>query len=131
MSELYHRVLLWHKLVAQVTGGLALCSAKRNLPRTDAVAWAETLRNVSDEIQAVLAGQPFILDDKGRPVAQSGRYETVTLPAPAPKFFNKETAHEVEVACTTAQDPSELTASQRGPQVKKTGGLRVARRKTT
>jgi len=57
VSELYQRVLLWHKLVAQTTGGLALCSARHRLNRDEATSWATALRNVSDEIQSVL-GEP-------------------------------------------------------------------------
>jgi len=71
MTELYRRILTWHKLVAQVTGGLALCSARHKLNRTEALAWADGLRDVSDEIRSVVETGAFILDDKGRRVVGS------------------------------------------------------------
>ncbi len=68
MTELYSRVLMWHKLVAQTTGGLALCSARHKLNRAEALDWVEKLRNVSDEIDSVIQGRGFILDDRGQRV---------------------------------------------------------------
>lgn len=63
---LFRRVLLWHKLIAQVTGGIALTSSKRALNREQATEWSTSLRNVADEIDAVLAGKSFILDERGQ-----------------------------------------------------------------
>ena len=68
VSVLYHRVLLWHKLVALVTGGLAMCSAKHRLNREEALSWVENLRNVADDISQFLEYDTFILDDRGRRV---------------------------------------------------------------
>lgn len=66
MPELYPRLLLWHKLVAMQTGGMALCSVKRKLNREEFKGWATMLRNVADEIDAFLCDGSFILDDKGQ-----------------------------------------------------------------
>lgn len=71
MSELYRRVLLWHKLIALTTGGLALCSVKHRLNREEAVSWVQSLRNVADEIESVMEGRGFILDERGKRVVQS------------------------------------------------------------
>lgn len=71
MTDLYRRVLLWHKLLAQQTGGLALCSAKHRLNRDEARGWATMLRNVSDEINEFLDTGAFILDERGQRVVQS------------------------------------------------------------
>ncbi len=122
LSELYQRVLLWHKLVAQTTGGLALCSAKGRLPRGEALAWTDALRRVSDEIQSVLDGTGFILDSKGQRLVGS-----VTGRA-SPEFFNKESINE-KVASDTNNGMVNVGVKQAvGPQ--KAGGLRVAKRKT-
>lgn len=71
MSDLYNRVLLWHKLVAVVTGGLALCSAKHKLNRTEAEGWVRSLRDTADEIESVIQDRGFILDSKGQRVVAS------------------------------------------------------------
>lgn len=68
MTDLYTRILLWHKLVAMQTGGLALCSAKHRLNVTEARGWIEALRNVSDDIEAFLKDGTFVLDGKGQRV---------------------------------------------------------------
>ena len=85
MSELYHRVLLWHKLVAMQTGGLALCSVRHKLNRDEAMRWIEGLRNVADDIQAVVDGAPAVLDMKGQRVIGS------PAPVTAPKGLKKAT----------------------------------------
>jgi hypothetical protein len=123
MSELYQRVLLWHKLVAQTTGGLALCSAKRTLPREEATRWADALQNVSDEIREVLAGRPFILDDKGQRMVGSGTAKTGS----ASRFFNKEGEHEVAKNKPISERSPKQAVS---PTVPRAGGLRIAKRKT-
>ena len=122
VSDLYRRVLLWHTLVARVTGGLALCSAKRTLPREEATAWADSLQNVADEIREVLARRPFILDDKGRRMVGCD----VKAEPPTPQFFNQGAPDEV----VPIPAKGELTASQSKTVGPKAGGLRVARRKT-
>lgn len=75
MSDLYARVLLWHKLIAMCTGGLALCSARHRLNRDEAKGWSTTLRNVADEIDAFLLDGTLILDDKGQRVIKSDNAE--------------------------------------------------------
>lgn len=65
MTDLYSRILLWHKLLAMQTGGLALCSAKHRLNRDEARGWANAARNVADDIDAFLGTGAFILDDRG------------------------------------------------------------------
>lgn len=115
MSELYARVLLWHKLVATVTGGLALCSAKRKLPREETERWIELLGNVSAEMGEVLAGRPFIIDDKGQLMSDG---DTVRMH----RFFNRE--GDVDVAATI---PNATSTGAVSPT--KTGGPRLARRK--
>lgn len=118
-SPLYNRILLWHKLVAQTTGGLALCSAKGKLPREEALRWVAALRNVSDEIQSVLDGTGFILDTHGRRVVGSG-----TETRASPKFFDS-TGGSDEVG----QD-ARTTGTQSGRQSspKPAGGPTVAKR---
>lgn len=71
MTELYRRVLLWHKLVAQQTGGMALCSARHRLNRDEAMGWATALRNVADDIETFLDIGAFTLDDRGQRVVAS------------------------------------------------------------
>lgn len=123
MSDLYRRVLLWHKLVAQTTGGLALCSAKRALPRDEAMRWAEALRNVADEIGEVLAGRPFILDERGQRVVVSD-----SGPAPAPRFFDSKGERHVEPSKpVSGVNPQNKAVS---PPTPRAGGLRIAKRKT-
>ena len=85
MTELYRRVLLWHKLLAQQTGGLALCSVKHRLNRDEATGWSTMLRNVADEIDSVIAGTGFILDERGQRVVQSQAVQQ------APKGLKKAT----------------------------------------
>lgn len=115
MTELYARVLLWHKLVAQTTGGLALCSAKHRLNRDEAIGWATALRNVADEIEAVLAGHGFILDSRGQRGVGSGYRAALvnaglpmeprsdgldfarTATAKSAQFFTKEAGHDEDV----------------------------------
>lgn len=121
MSELYQRVLLWHKLVAQTTGGLALCSAKGKLPRGEAVLWLNALRNVADEIEEVLAGRPFILDDKGQRLVDSTTAKTDR----ASRFFDKEGTHEVAAKPLSDTTPSKAVS----PPLPRAGGLRIAKRK--
>ncbi len=105
MTELYARVLLWHKLVAMVTGGLALCSARHRLSRDEAQGWSRSLRNVADEIDSVVAGGPFILDDKGQRVVKS--------------------TDRAALAGTNGLEGDELPP----PRTATGGGVRVARRK--
>lgn len=144
LSELYARVLLWHKLVAQTTGGLALCSAKKVLNRTEATSWVAALRNVSDEIQSVLDGAGFLLDSKGQRVVDSalsqgtgasqGRDNSdAETPRRRPQFFDSKGAHDVELHT----NPLDKLTPKRAVSPKKAGGpsvakqsLRVATRKT-
>jgi len=119
MSELYARVLLWHKLVAQVTGGLALCSAKRTLPREEAGRWLATMRNVGDDIEAVLARQSFVLDDKGQRLVGSTSER-------ASAFFDSKGEQHVAKETLGAKKFPEQAASANTPRA---GGLRIAKRK--
>lgn len=130
MSELYHRVLLWHKLVCQTTGGLALCSAKHRLNRDEAQGWIEYLRNVADDIQAILDGAAPVLDGKGRRMLGSG----TATDGDRHRFFDKGGVHEV------ASKPSGKTQASQGTStlvkeaeaaVRKGSGPRVATRKRT
>lgn len=111
-------MLLWHKLVASTTGGLALCSAKHRLNRDEASNWARILRDVSDEIQEVLAGRPFILDGKGQRVVQSG-----SGGIPSPLFFAKDSVHDVEVE-RAGVNPAETIPD--GPVRAQRAGPRIA-----
>ena len=119
MSELYQRVLLWHKLTAQTTGGLALCSVKFKLNREDTLRWIETYRNVADEMESVLAGGGFILDEKGRRLVGSTGGKK-----PTSRFFTKDGDADVEPFLESVSK-SPLAASP-----PKAGGLRIAKRKT-
>lgn len=115
MSELYTRVLLWHKLVAMQTGGLALCSARHRLNRDEARIWIDTLRNVADDMTQFLLDGTFILDSKGQRVVQS-----------AGEGASPETAREVQHVATHAKPHSgtDPRATDR-----KVGGPRVANRR--
>lgn len=119
MSQLYTRILLWHKLTAQVTGGLALCSSKRMLNRAEAEDWAARLENVAADVRQFLHDATFVLDAKGQPVVQSG----VKAESPTPRFFTKE---GTDVAPRNT-NPSENSSNATSPH--KTGGVRVATRK--
>lgn len=114
VSDLYHRVLLWHKLICMQTGGLALCSVKHRLNRDEALKWVAAFRNVADDIEAVLAGQPFILDDKGQRIVKSAGEETTSRAAQEVRHV--EPAH------------IENSVEQKAPSPK-AGGRRVATRK--
>lgn len=115
MPELYPRLLLWHKLVAMQTGGMALCSVKRKLNREEFKGWSTTLRNVADDIDAFLDTGSFILDDKGQRVVQSGTDRA------NPQTSEREAQHEV---ADIPKSPDTRAVSR------KAGGLRVATRKT-
>lgn len=115
VTELYRRVLLWHKLVAQTTGGLALCSAKHRLNRDEATSWATALRNVADDIQAAVTGAAFVLDNNGRRV--------VDCVSERPAVQNQEAQH---VASSEEGSPMGVGSGAAG---RKSGGLRVANRK--
>lgn len=114
MTPLYTRLLLWHKLTAMCTGGLALCSAKHRLNRAEATGWVTALRNVSDDIQAFLDTGEFILDSKGQRMVGcavlSGKIDMVS------QEIRDEPAGEKPATAGAAS-------------TKKTGGLRVATRK--
>lgn len=107
------------------TGGLALCSAKRTLNRTEAMGWATTLENVAADIRQFLKDGTFTLDDKGRPMVQS---DVGGEQRPEPQFFNREstqeTAHEEQVATTpNSSIPSDAVSPRTA------GGVRIATRK--
>jgi|HubBroStandDraft_3_1064219.scaffolds.fasta_scaffold00924_15 hypothetical protein len=121
MTELYFRLLLWHKLIAQQTGGLALCSVKHKLNREEARGWIEALRNVSDDIQAVLDGAPPVIDSKGRRVVG---LDVGTKPEP--RFFSKGDAD--------VKQPGHVNPSMGvdgGVINRKNGGPRVLRKKSS
>lgn len=116
MTDLYSRILLWHKLLAMQTGGLALCSARHKLNRDEARGWVNAARNVADDIEAFLDTGAFILDDRGaRMVGLQGEDE---IPL----------ARSQEVPHVATQTPSHSRNSE--AVGRKSGGLRVARRKT-
>lgn len=117
MTDLYRRVLLWHKLVAQTTGGLALCSAKHKLNRDEATGWATALRNVADEIDEVLAGGAFILDEKGRRLVGS---------------VSANGGADREVQDVKPDKPLSVATPNQAvspPSKTRAGGLRIAKRK--
>lgn len=115
MTDLYPRLLLWHKLVAMQTGGMALCSVKRKLNRDKFRGWATVLRNVADEIDAFLRDGLFILDDRGQRMYPA-TVERASLSA------DTEAQH---VTGANPQTPDTRAASR------KAGGLCVAKRKPT
>lgn len=114
MSALYARVLLWHKLVAVCTGGLALCSAKHRLNRDEAQTWIDALENVAADIRQFLSDQTFVLDDKGRRVIGSVDGERAST--------DREARHGVASEEGTPNSVSGATG-------RKSGGPRVARKK--
>ena len=119
MSELRDRLLLWHKLVCMVTGGIASTYVKKGLNPETGRQWVTWLRDVADEVEAVLNGRPFVLDNKGRRLVQSG---AITTDA-ARWSTTQETNHEVT---QPAVQPSGSNATGR-----KVSGVRVATRKKT
>ncbi len=123
MTELYNRLLIWHKLICQQTGGLALCSAKRKLNRDEARGWIEAFRNVADDIQAVLDGTPRIIDDRGRRVVESGTGEK-----PEPRFFGISGGAD-EVAQHVSHVNPKLGVDGATGKDEKASGPRPARRK--
>lgn len=115
MTVLYQRVLLWHKLLAMQTGGLALCSARHRLNRDEAKGWSDAARNVADDIDAFLHDGTFVLDDRGRRVVGLlGEDETLLV-----------RIREVQHVGTQAKSHAELSEATG----RKAGGLRVATRK--
>lgn len=120
MTDLYSRILLWHKLLAMQTGGLALCSAKHKLNRAEAAMWSHNARNVADDIDAFLETGAFILDDRGARMVDCAVGST-------PEGVKTGTGGPKHVAM-------QVTPSHSGNSEavgRKSGGLRVARRKTT
>ncbi len=120
MTDLYRRILLWHKLVAMQTGGLALCSAKHRLNRVEATGWADALQNVADDIRAFLHDGTFVLDDKGRRVLG---YVGDAKPRPETGGGPDGVGSEEGRLRPKGRVDSEAVSP------KKAGGLRVARRK--
>lgn len=114
MPDLYSRLLLWHKLVAMQTGGMALCSVKRKLNHDEFRGWATVLRNVADEIDAFLRDGSFLLDDRGQRMYPA-TVERASLSA------NTEAQH---VTGANPQKTPDTRAVSR-----KAGGLRIATRK--
>lgn len=119
VSELYHRLLLWHKLVAQQTGGLALCSVRHRLNRDEARGWSTMLRNVADEIDSVIEGRGFILDDRGQRVVESS----------AAKRMRTDRQEARHVATPTPKLSSETMGKSEAVS-RKVGGPRVVTRKS-
>jgi len=119
MSELRDRLLLWHKLVCMVTGGIASTYVRAGLNRETGQQWVTWLRDVADEIEAVLNGRPFILDNKGKRLVQSGAVTTDTTGT----SVTQEARHEVN---EPAIQPLGSNATGR-----KVSGVRVATRKKT
>lgn len=117
MSELYTRILLWHKLLAMQTGGLALCSARHRLNRDEARGWATAARNVADDIEQFLGDGTFVLDSKGARVVDCAVGST-------PKGVKTGTGGPPHVV---TQAPSHSGIS--GTTGRKAGGLRIATRK--
>lgn len=120
MTDLYRRILLWHKLLAMQTGGLALCSARHKLNRDEAKGWSGAARNVADDIDAFLHDGTFVLDDKGQRVVHSGT-EGTTGP------LAQEDRHEV--GSKEGSDPKGRIGSEAASPTRKAGGLRVATRR--
>lgn len=118
MSDLYRRVLMWHKLVCTTTGGLALCSAKRKLNPAEAMTWIDLLRTVADDIESVLHDAPAVLDAKGQRVVGSG---AARADIPLPR--TREAGHVVVNKSIT------LREGATDPIKPRVGGPRVARRK--
>ncbi len=114
MTDLYHRILLWHKLVAMQTGGLALCSAKHRLNRVEATGWVDALQNVADDMRAFLHDGTFVLDDKGQRVLG---YVGDAKPRGGPDEVGSEGNRPKGRVDSKAASPT------------RAGGLRVARRK--
>lgn len=125
MSELYQRVLMWHKMICQTTGGLALCSAKHRLNREEASRWVTYLRDAADDIQTFLDTGQFVLDSKGQRVVKSATAKTT----PEPQFFSKE--GEPDEVAHPKQSNQTLERSNSGATSRKIGGLRVATRRKT
>lgn len=129
MTDLYSRILLWHKLLAMQTGGLALCSAKHRLNRDEARGWSTAARNVADDIEAFLDTGAFILDDRGQRMVWSSGEDKVSA-----------TLNQIGERHHAPQpDPLALSAPAKIPDHpsngktvgRKSGGLRVARRKVS
>lgn len=119
MTHLYRRILLWHKLIAQQTGGIALCAAKHKLNRDEARGWSTMFRNVADEIDAFLRDGSFLLDERGQRVFPSG--------ADGARQQKQEAEHENVASLGSVEGIQTQAASP----PKRTGGLRVATRKPT
>lgn len=119
MTDLYSRILLWHKLLAMQTGSLALCSAKHRLNRDEARGWADAARNVADDIETFLETGAFVLDDRGARVVSSVSEDEDQL--------SKRAREVQDVATQTTPSHSGTHSEAVG---RKSGGLRVARRKT-
>lgn len=117
MTDLYRRILLWHKLVAMQTGGLALCSSRHRLNRDEATGWATALENVAADMRQFLSDGTFILDDKGQRVVRSG------VESERPSNRQQEARHVARSEEGNPVNPSAATGPTRA------GGRRIATRK--
>lgn len=116
MTDLYSRILLWHKLLAMQTGGLALCSARHRLNRDEARGWIDAARNVADDIEAFLETGAFILDDRGMRVVDYAIDNAVA-----------EMAREAQHVATQPKSHADLSTATGC----KAGSRRIATRKKT
>lgn len=122
MTEVYARVLLWHKLIAMQTGGMALCAAKHRLNQTEARGWVDAFRNVADDIEKFLTDRTFVLDDKGQRVVGSPIASSLAEGTAGTKASTTREGDHVEPG-TSRNVPHQA------PVPRKAGGLRVATRK--
>lgn len=123
VPDLYSRILLWHKLLAMQTGGLALCSAKHRLNRDEARGWADAARNVADDITAFLETGAFILDDRGQRMIDCAIGST-----PEGVKTGTRRRRDVVIQAILRTDSSFGNISE--AVGRKPGGLRIAKRKT-
>lgn len=64
------RILMWHRVLAMLTGSMVLAYGKKGLSKQEAEHWVEQMKNVCADIRAILEGQPPILDSKGQRVVR-------------------------------------------------------------
>lgn len=107
---LRNRLLLWHKVLAQLTGTLSLCYGGSGLRKASLMDWVERLRSVADDIQAVAENRAPVLDEQGLRMMKS-------LGATAPTegvSVNSEKSDEVTPERSGRRQPGSGTT---GPRV--------------
>jgi len=50
-EQLSHKVIRWHKLLAEVTGGLSLRMVKKSITKRECLEWSQQVITVAEEMR--------------------------------------------------------------------------------